>query len=300
MDQLQLLDQPLAADTLTALDTFLNLLEPLEGYIIKTGRKINLQLYGTGRSIKDYNGTASQFQNAIVLQLMSCALTFSQQHNPALVFPIKKLAKDNFYKWVYRSQVPTDRDICHYLIETHDTLEGNYENILKQKRPRQQGQITVENNTNVFFSYQQELNKVDEFRKSVGNKVYSDVPFQYIEGNEEDRKKGEDIYRDVEAKYRFEHGKYDLYTPYDPQQNIYNNDRAHTSYDRQQYNAYNNNPAHTFGQQHNAYNNDPARIPHDGQHHNDNLAHIYYGGQQHNANNNKSARNKGLSKDRYG
>lgn len=246
-EQSLLLAQPLAADTLTALDTFLNLLEPLEGYIVKTGRKINSQLYGSGRSIKDFSGTASQFQNAIVLQLMGCALTFNKQHNPALSFPIMKLAKDNFYKWVYRSKMPRDRDICHFLIEIHDTLEGRCENILKQKKPEPQGQMTVGKNTEVFFSYQQELNKVDEFRKSAGSKVLGELPFQQIEGNENDRNEGEAIFREIEAMYRFEHNEYDLYTPYGQQQNIYNNNLARPSYVEQRHNTYNNKPTRNKG-----------------------------------------------------
>ncbi|PKY24273.1 hypothetical protein RhiirB3_471904 [Rhizophagus irregularis] len=292
---LQLLAQPLAADALTALDTFLNSLEPLEGYIVKTGRKINLQLYGSGRSIKDFNGTASQFQNAIVLQLMGCALTFSQQHNPSLSFPIMKLAKDNFYKWVYLSQVPRDRDICHFLIEIHDTLEGRFENILKQKNPGTQSQITLESNNKALFSYQQELSKVDDFRKSAGNKVLGELPFQQIEGDEEDRNKGEAIFKEIESMYRFEHSEYDLYSPYEKQQNTYNNNPAHSSYAEQQQNTYNINPAHSSyaEQQQNTYNNNPAHSSYAEQQqntYNNNSAHSSYAEQQQNTYNNNPAR----------
>src|SRR2546429_9911296 len=109
----QTFDQPLASDCQLMLDVVFNALEIFEGYITKTGRNVNNQFYGTGRSVKDYSGTAWDCQDTFLIQLRMCSLDFDEKINPDASFPIKKLAKNNFSKWIYLSKIPKYRDLAH-------------------------------------------------------------------------------------------------------------------------------------------------------------------------------------------
>jgi len=218
-ESIQLLDQPLAYEYQRALDILCKALEAFEGYVNKTGRNINSQIYGTGKWIKDYGGSAWDFQETFLIHSMICGATFADK---SMLSSVREFTKKEFYKWINRSGIPADncpRDLAHFLIEMRDILDGDNKKIVRENNQnlenKKKPSIKVHNET--FFEYQKFAHETEEKKESFGNKKLNEVGIQGQFG-EDDWKKGEEIFTEIEKKYRREHNAYYLFVPYGEQQ----------------------------------------------------------------------------------
>jgi hypothetical protein len=223
----QIYAQTLVYEQQRAFEILCKALEALEGYLVKTGRMINLpQIYGTKKWIKDIGGSSWDLQECFLIHLNICGITFSHKNTN---FPTKKLVKHQFYVWLANlwENIPADQcpqDLSHFLIEIHDVLDGDKSKITRENMEYEVNNTTqpsVEIYQDSFFDYQQQIHRIDLQRESLGNRTSNEVELQgKFNGGEQEDKEGRKIFEIIERKYRKGHKAYPLFVPFDKRANI--------------------------------------------------------------------------------
>ncbi|KLL01621.1 MAG: hypothetical protein MRERC_12c003 [Mycoplasmataceae bacterium RC_NB112A] len=168
-----------------ALDTFYNVLEPLEEYIEKAGNYPNFrnkrQIYR--KNIQDSEGTLENDEDLFLSNLYIFAITF---HGKPEFF--MKVIQEDFYKWIDAVGITsenTSEELKHFLIEINNILEGKDEKIIKESRERNKNvEIDPKEIVGIFAGIQNPLNKNRWQRKELEGKKWNEIP-------EEDRLKGD-------------------------------------------------------------------------------------------------------------
>lgn len=119
-----------------ALDTFYNVLEPLEEYIEKSedfpGFISKRQIYR--KNIQDSEGPLENDEDLFLSNLYIFARTF---HGKPKFF--MKVIQENFYKWISAAGITAENsseELKHFLIEINNILEGNDEKIVRESIER--------------------------------------------------------------------------------------------------------------------------------------------------------------------
>src|SRR2546430_5084559 len=114
------------------LDTFYNVLEPLEEYIEKSGDFPGFiskrQIYR--KNIKDSEGHLEVDENLFLSNLFIFARTFYGKPSS-----FRKVIQEDFYKWINVVGITADNcpeKLKHFLIEINNVLEGNDEKIVRE------------------------------------------------------------------------------------------------------------------------------------------------------------------------
>lgn len=187
------------------LDTFYNVLEPLEEYIEKSGDFpgfINKrQVYR--KNIQDGECPLEVDEDLFLSNLFIFARTF---HGKPASF--MKIIQEDFYKWINAVGITFENcpeKLKHFLIEIDNILEGNDEKIVQETRERNEGvEINPWDMPKIFAGLQNPLNKNREQAKVLKGKKWNEL-------SEEDRLKG-----DVElGKRAFEQIKLSISIPHD-------------------------------------------------------------------------------------
>ncbi|CAG8855319.1 4016_t:CDS:1, partial [Gigaspora margarita] len=143
-----------------ALDTFYNVLEPLEEYIEKSGNYPGFiakrQIYR--KSIQDSEGSLENDEDLFLSDLYIFARTF---HGKPEFF--MKVIQEDFYKWINAVGITaenTSEELKHFLIEINNVLEGNDEKIVKETREKIKNiEVDPKEMVGIFAGLQNPLNK---------------------------------------------------------------------------------------------------------------------------------------------
>lgn len=168
-----------------ALDTFYNVLEPLEEYIEKTGNYPGFitkrQIYR--KSIQDSEGSLENDEDLFLSDLYIFARTF---HGKPEFF--MKVIQEDFYKWINAVGITaenTSEELKHFLIEINNVLEGNDEKIIRETAERNKNvEIDPKEMVGMFAGLQNPLNENRRRRKELEGKKWNEL-------SEEDRLKGD-------------------------------------------------------------------------------------------------------------
>lgn len=168
-----------------ALDTFYNVLEPLEEYIEKSGNYPRFitkrQIYR--KSIQDSEGSLENDEDLFLSDLYIFARTF---HGKPEFF--MKVIQEDFYKWINAVGITaenTSEELKHFLIEINNVLEGNDKKIVKESVERNKNvEIDPKEMVGMFAGIQNPLNKNRRQRKELEGKKWDEI-------SEEDRLKGD-------------------------------------------------------------------------------------------------------------
>jgi len=143
-----------------ALDTFYNVLEPLEEYIEKSedfpGFISKRQIYR--KNIRDSEGPLENDEDLFLSNLYIFARTF---HGKPEFF--MKVIQENFYKWINATGITAENsseELKHFLIEINNILEGNDEKIIKESIERNKNiEVDPKEMVGIFAGIQNPLNK---------------------------------------------------------------------------------------------------------------------------------------------
>ena len=170
-----------------ALDSFYNVLEPLEEFVDKAGYypdfRTKRQLYR--RVIQDSEGTLENDKNL----LLSDLYIFSGAVEGEAGF-IMEVLKEDFYRWINYIGITAENcpeRLKHFLIEINNVLEGNDEKIVREtdERDRVRAKKTdLKQVVEVFSGLQQPLNRNRDQRKELGNRPWNEL-------DDKDRLKGD-------------------------------------------------------------------------------------------------------------
>jgi len=168
-----------------ALDTFYNVLEPLEEYIEKSGDYHNFiskrQIYR--KNIQDSEGPLENDEDLFLSNLYIFARTF---HGKPEFF--MKVIQENFYKWINAVGITAENsseELKHFLIEINNILEGNDEKIVRESIERNKNvDIDPKEMVGIFAGIQNPLNKNRWQRKELEGRKWSEL-------GDEDKLKGD-------------------------------------------------------------------------------------------------------------
>lgn len=168
-----------------ALDTFYNVLEPLEEYIEKSGNYPGFiskrQIYR--KNIQNSGGSLENDEDLFLSNLYIFARTF---HGKPEFF--MKVIQEDFYKWINAVGITAENsseELKHFLIEINNILEGNDEKIVRESVERNKNvEIDPKEMVGIFAGFQNPLNKNRWQRKELEGKKWNEIP-------EEDRLKGD-------------------------------------------------------------------------------------------------------------
>jgi len=195
-----------------ALDSFYNVLEPLEEYVEKTGCYSNFrnrrQLYR--RVIQDSEGTLESDKNLFLTDLY----IFSGAVEEEADF-IMEVLKEDFYRWINHTGITAEncpKRLKHFLIEINNVLEGNDEKIVRETDERDKVRAKkpdLGKLVEIFSGLQQPLNRNRDQRKELGNRSWNEL-------DDKDRLKGDadlgrEAFERIERSVSNSHGNFQLW-----------------------------------------------------------------------------------------
>lgn len=191
------------------LDTFYNVLEPLEEFIEKSGDFPGFiskrQIYQ--KNIKDSEGPLEVDENLFLSNLFIFARTF---HGKPSSF--RKVIQEDFYKWINAVGITAENcpeKLKHFLIEINNVLEGNDEKIVRETRERNEKvEINPWDMPKIFAGLQEPLQKNREQAKALKGKSWNEI-------SEEDRLEGDAglgkmAYEEIERSISIPHQNFRL------------------------------------------------------------------------------------------
>ena len=210
--QQQMQEQVTLHQVKLALDSFYNILEPLEEFIEKANYYPNFrsrrQFYR--RVIQSSEGSVENAKNLFLTDLY----IFSGAVEGEVGF-IMDVLKEDFYRWINYVEI-TARNcperLKHYLIEINNVLEGNDKKIVRETDERDRVRAKKTDLTQIipiFSGLQQPLNRNREQRKELGN-----IPWNKLD--DKDRVKGnadlgKKTFKEIERSISIPHQSFQLW-----------------------------------------------------------------------------------------